>query len=345
MGEARPRAVVFGVGGQQLSDAERRLFGEADPLGFILFRRNCRSPEQVRELITQLRATVGRPGAPILIDQEGGRVQRLGPPAWRAAPAAARFGALFARDPDAAAEAVRLNARLIAFDLAALGVTHDCAPVLDVPQPDADEIIGDRAFAADPACVARLGRIFAEALLDGGVLPIIKHLPGHGRAGADSHLSLPVIEAPADALREVDLVPFRALSHMPWAMTAHVVYTAFDPDAPATVSKKVVADVIRGTIGFDGVLVSDDVCMRALAGRPAERAEAALAAGCDIVLHCNGRLEEMQEVAAACRPLTPASGERLARAEAMRRAPASFDHALAVRRLEALLARQPVPAA
>lgn len=345
MSASKPSAVVFGVGGETLSDGERRLFHRANPLGFILFRRNCRAPEQVRDLVADLRATVGRDDAPILIDQEGGRVQRLGPPRWRAAPAAARFGALFAVSADAADEAVRLNARLIADDLATLGISHDCAPLLDVPQPDADAIIGDRAFAADPACVARLGGIFAEALLDGGVLPIIKHLPGHGRATADSHLTLPVVAAPAEALRDVDLAPFRALSHMPWAMTAHVVYTAFDPDAAATISKTVVADVIRGAIGFAGLLVSDDICMRALAGRPAERATAALAAGCDVVLHCNGRLQEMREVAAACPPLTEAADARLVRAEAMRRPPVQFDRALAVRRLEALLGRQPAPAA
>ncbi len=345
MGAGRPRAIVFGVGGENLTFDERRLFREADPLGFILFRRNCRTPEQVTALVADLRATVDRNDAPVLIDQEGGRVQRLGPPQWRGAPAAARFGALFRIDPIAAAEAVRLNARLIADDLAALGVSHDCAPLLDVPQPDADAIIGDRAFAADPACVARLGLVFAEALLDGGVLPIVKHVPGHGRATADSHLALPVVAAPAEALRAVDLAPFQALSHMPWAMTAHVVYTAFDPHAPATTSATVIADVIRGEAGFTGVLVSDDICMRALAGRPADRAAAALAAGCDVVLHCNGSLDEMREVAAVCPPLTDAATARLARAEAMRRPPVPFDRAFAVARLEALLARQPAPAA
>ncbi|MFO1154948.1 MAG: beta-N-acetylhexosaminidase [Rhodospirillales bacterium] len=341
---ARPRAVIFGVGGAELTDAERRLFRATDPLGFILFRRNCLAPEQIRALVADLRSTVGRIDAPVLIDQEGGRVQRLGAPHWRAAPPAARFGALWARNADAAAEAVRLNARLIAHDLATLGISHDCAPLLDVPQPDANAIIGDRAFAADAGCIARLGGVFAEALLDGGVLPIIKHLPGHGRATADSHLALPVVSASAALLREVDLAPFRALSHMPWAMTAHVVYTAFDPDAAATVSKTVVNDVIRGAIGFAGVIVSDDICMRALTGRPAERALAALAAGCDVVLHCNGIFAEMEDVAGTCPPVTDAAIVRLDRAEAMRRIPAPFDPAGAIVRLNTLLG-QPVAVA
>ncbi|MFO1126986.1 MAG: beta-N-acetylhexosaminidase [Rhodospirillales bacterium] len=340
-----PRAVIFGIAGPELTHGERRLFRQANPLGFILFRRNCLAPEQTRRLVDDLRAAVCRADAPVLIDQEGGRVQRLGPPHWRSAPPAARFGALFAVDPAAAADAVRLNARLIADDLATLGISHDCAPLLDVPQPDADEIIGDRAFATDGDCVARLGLVFADALLEGGVLPIIKHLPGHGRATADSHLTLPVVAASAAALRAVDLAPFRALSHMPWAMTAHVVYTAFDPDRPATISRAVVTGVIRGAIGFDGVLVSDDICMRALAGRPAERVSAVLAAGCDVVLHCNGERDEMEEVAAACPPVTDQAVARLVRAEGMRRPPAPFDRSRAVARLERLLGQQSVPMA
>lgn len=333
-----PAALIVGVAGTVLSAAERRLFATANPLGFILFRRNCQAPEQVRALVADLRAVVGRADAPVLIDQEGGRVQRLVPPHWRAAPAAAVFGALAAIDPAAAATAAYLNARLIAGELAALGIGHDCWPVCDVPQADADAIIGDRAFATEPRLVADLAAATAEGLLDAGVLPIVKHIPGHGRATLDSHLALPVVDADADALAAVDLLPFQALAAMPWAMTAHVVFTAFDAKAPATTSATCVDAIIRGRIGFDGVLVSDDLCMRALAGAPAERALDAIAAGCDVVLHCSGDLAEMAEIAAVCPPLTAAACHRLARGEAMRRRPEAFDAEAARTRLDALLA-------
>ena len=254
------------------------------------------------------------------------------------APPAARFAELARHDWQVAVEAARLNARLIAADLFELGITVDCAPVLDVPHPDGDPVIGDRAAGDTPELAALLGGAACEGFLAGGVLPVIKHLPGHGRASVDSHVALPVVDAPLAELERTDLPPFIALHHMPWAMTAHVVYTAIDPSAPATLSARVVAEVIRGRIGFEGVLVSDDLCMGALSGTPARRSAAALAAGCDVLLHCNGVLAEMQDCAEGCAPLTAAATERLARGDAMRRKPDSFDSAAAVDRLDTLLA-------
>ncbi|MFQ5784816.1 MAG: beta-N-acetylhexosaminidase [Alphaproteobacteria bacterium] len=330
-------AVVFGCAGTRLSDEERDFFAEVRPLGFILFARNCETPGQVRELIESLRRSVGRADAPVLIDQEGGRVARLKPPHWRAAPAAARFGELAARDPAAGREAARLNARLIAAELDDLGITIDCAPLLDVPAPGAHDVIGDRAFSDDSDVVTTLGGEVVGAMLAGGVLPVIKHMPGHGRARADSHDALPRVAAPIEALRARDFVPFRALRGTPWGMTAHVVFEAID-DAPATVSRRVIGAVIRGEIGFDGVLASDDLSMAALSGDLDARAAAALAAGCDVVLHCNGRFEEMRAVAAGVRPLDEAAQARLAKAAVMRRPPEPFDRAAALARLDALLA-------
>jgi beta-N-acetylhexosaminidase len=266
----------------------------------------------------------------VLIDQEGGRVQRLKPPRWRQAPPAAAFAG---RDP----EALRLNIRLNAAELAALGLDVDCLPCLDVPAPGAHGVIGDRAFSEDSAIVARLGRVVCEALLEGGVLPVVKHVPGHGRARADSHLELPRVAAGLAELRAVDFAPFRALKDMPLAMTAHVVYEAIDPDAPATTSAAVVRDVIRGWIGFDGLLMSDDLNMKALSGGLAERARAALGAGCDVALHCSGVLPEMEQVAAALGPLGDAAARRASAALALRRAPAPFDCSVALARLDSLL--------
>jgi beta-N-acetylhexosaminidase len=334
----RPRAVVFGCAGERLSEEERRFFADADPLGFILFRRNCRSPGQVRELVAELRETVVRPDAPVLIDQEGGRVARLGPPRWRAYPAAGHIAAL--SDP-VAAEAARLGGRLIADDLARLGVTVDCAPVLDLPVPGADPVIGDRAYGSDPERAARLGAAVAEGLLEGGVLPVLKHIPGHGRALLDSHFACPVVDTPHEELARTDFAPFRALAHMPWAMTAHIVYRALDPHMPATLSPRVIGEVIRGEIGFGGVLVSDDLSMKALGGRLGERASHALSAGCDLVLHCNGDQREMAEIAAAAGPISAPTAARLARGEVLRTASSkSFDRAEAEARFDALLAER-----
>jgi beta-N-acetylhexosaminidase len=335
--ERTPRAVIFGLGGLALSDEERRFFADANPLGFILFARNCDEPRQVRALVDALKAAVGRADVPVLIDQEGGRVQRLKPPRWRAAPPASMFGALCARDQRPAVEATFLNARLLAAELVDLGITVDCAPVLDVRQPSGHDVIGDRAFAADSETVALLGRATCRGLLAGGVLPVIKHIPGHGRATRDSHEDLPVVDARLDQLRSVDFAPFTALADMPLGMTAHVVYSALDPDAPATTSTTVLGEVVRDMIGFDGLLISDDICMQALAGPPGDRAASAIAAGCDVVLHCNGDLEEMHDVARASPPLTVEARRRLTRAQAMLTGPQPFDRGAADLRLAALI--------
>jgi len=330
-----PRAVVLGCAGEELSHDERRFFGEADPAGFILFRRNCRAPEQVRRLVDDLRDSVGRGDAPVLIDQEGGRVARLRPPHWRAYPSAARIAAL--PDPHAL-EALRLGARLIADDLARLGVSVDCLPVLDLPVAGADPVIGDRAYGDDPDRVQHLARAVCEGLLEGGVLPVLKHIPGHGRARVDSHYACPVVATGHDELAHADFAPFRALAAMPWAMTAHIVYRAIDPAAPATFSRTIVGEVIRGEIGFDGVLISDDLSMRALGGGLGERVQRALGAGCDLVLHCNGDRAEMEEVVAAAGPMTPEAAARLARGESIRLPPGEFDREKSERRFDTLLA-------
>ena len=314
--DKRPRAVVLGCAGERLTPDEARFFTAADPLGFVIFGRNCRNRDQLRGLVGELRAAVGRADAPVLIDQEGGRVARLKPPEWRGYPAAGHL----ARLPDPLAfEAARLSARLIADDLSGVGITVDCAPVLDLPTRDADPVIGDRAWGNEPARVARLGRAFCDGLLAGGVLPVIKHIPGHGRARVDSHRSLPRVDTSRAILSHSDFAPFRAISAMPWAMTAHIVYTAIDDAAPATFSRKVIETVIRGDIGFGGVLISDDVSMGALQGSLAERTRRALDAGCDLALHCSGVLSEMEEIAEAAPPLSPSAQARIIRGEAMRR--------------------------
>jgi beta-N-acetylhexosaminidase len=259
----------------------------------------------VRRLVDDLRDTVGRADAPVLIDQEGGRVQRLGPPHWRRYPPGAAYAA--AGDPEAT---TRLGARLMAHDLRDLGITVDCLPVLDVPAPDGHEVIGDRAYGRTPEAVARLGRAAAEGLLAGGVLPVVKHMPGHGRAKADSHKALPVVTAGWDELEGRDFAPFKALADLPMAMSAHVVYTAIDPDRPATTSRAVLDRVIRGAIGFDGLVMTDDLSMQALSGGFDARAAAALDAGCDVVLHCNGDMDEMAAVVAGVRPLAGRSADR-----------------------------------
>ena len=334
----RPRAVVLGCGDEELRAGERRFFAEADPAGFILFRRNCGSPDQVRRLVNSLRDSVGRADAPVLADQEGGRVARLRPPHWRTYPSAAQLAAL----PDPlAGEAARLGARLIADDLAQLGISVDCLPVLDLPVADADPVIGDRAYGSDPDRVVHLARVVCEGLLGGGVLPILKHIPGHGRARVDSHYACPVVLAGHDELSRSDFAPFRGLAMMPWAMTAHIVYRAIDLAAPATFSRTVIGEIIRGEIGFDGVLISDDLSMQALGGKLGERVQRALAAGCDLVLHCNGDRDEMEEVVAAAAPLTLEAAARLARGEARRHWPGEFDREEAERRFGALLAQGP----
>jgi beta-N-acetylhexosaminidase len=331
-----PRAVIFGCSGESLSAFERDFFLAADPVGFILFRRNCSSPDQVSELVASLRGCIGRDDAPVLIDQEGGRVARLRPPHWRLYPSAARLASL----PDPLAErAAHIAARLIAGDLRRVGITVDCSPVLDLPVEGADPVIGDRAYGRNPERVARLARAVCEGLLEGAVLPVIKHIPGHGRARVDSHASCPLVETGHDALSRTDFAPFRALAAMPWAMTAHIVYASLDGTEPATLSRRVVSEIIRGEIGFDGVLVSDDLSMRALGGKIGERARQALAAGCDLALHCNGDPGEMEEIAAAARPMSHDTAERLGSGEAMRNHSVAngFDRSEAGAQLDALL--------
>ncbi len=304
------KAMIAGCAGKELSREEAAFFKAERPWGFILFRRNVETPDQVRRLVDSLRATVGRADAPVLIDQEGGRVQRLGPPHWPKYPAGRAYGRMAGNDPLLRRELARLGARLMAHDLRALGINVDCVPVLDVPVPGAHDVIGDRAYASDPESIAVIGRAAAEGMIAGGVLPVIKHIPGHGRAGADSHLALPIVEASREELSRADFLPFRHLADMPLAMTAHVVYTAIDAKAPATTSRKVMREVIRGEIGYDGLVMSDDLSMKALAGDFGGRARAAIAAGCDVVLHCNGDMAEMKPIAAAAPELKGAAMRR-----------------------------------
>jgi beta-N-acetylhexosaminidase len=298
------RAFVCGCKGLTLTGEERRFLTESAPYGVILFKRNVDHPEQLRALVADIRDAVGRE-IDVLVDQEGGRVQRLARPNWRAYPAAARFHA--ANLPfDRKAHLVRLAARLIGRDLRDIGVTIDCLPVLDVPVAGSHDVIGDRAYGHDPETVAKLGRAAADGLLDEGVLPVMKHVPGHGRSTVDSHHNLPVVTASLTELAAADFQPFIANADLPAAMSAHVVYTAIDPDAPATTSATVVAEIIRRRIGFGGLLFSDDLSMQALKGSLKERAAAAFAAGIDIALHCNGDLDEARAVAS----VTPEVADR-----------------------------------
>jgi beta-N-acetylhexosaminidase len=317
-------AFITGVSDVALTAAERAFVRESRPWGLILFKRNIDTPEQVAALVSSFREAVGGE-APVLVDQEGGRVQRIGPPHWPSYPAAAVYGALYERDQAAGITATWLGARLIAHDLQQLGIDIDCLPVADLPVPGADPVISDRAYGDTPAKVATLARAAAEGLMAGGVLPVLKHLPGHGRAAADSHLKLPVVEAARAELDAADFAAFRLLAGLPLGMTAHVVFCAYDPVNPATTSVTMVQDVIRDSIGFKGLLMSDDVSMGALSGSLAERTGAALAAGCDIVLHCNGELAGMEEVASAAPVLAGEAAARAAAALAARTAPDVID--------------------
>ncbi|ABS64631.1 Beta-N-acetylhexosaminidase [Parvibaculum lavamentivorans DS-1] len=313
-------AAIYGCQGTVLAETEKAFFRDVRPWGVILFARNVSDPAQVRVLTDELRDAAGH-DALVLIDQEGGRVQRLRPPHWRAWPAGRRYGELYERDAETGRSAAWLGARLIAAELYAAGITANCLPVLDVPVPGAHDVIGDRAYAQAPGPVAALGLAAAEGLLAGGVLPIVKHIPGHGRAGVDSHKSLPVVDAAREELERTDFEPFRALRHMPLGMTAHVVYTALDPAHPATTSARIIRDIVRGVIGFGGLLMSDDLSMEALKGMLGERARASLAAGCDLALHCNGHLAEMEAVAAEVPLLSGAALLRSEAALACRKAP------------------------
>ena len=314
------KAVILGVGGLELTVEERALYRDVQPWGFILFGRNIGEAGQIADLVASLRDTVhGDRYAPVLIDQEGGRVQRIREPICPRYPSGSDLGALYRQDRDAGLRAAWLMSRLHAFDLLKFGIDVDCLPVLDVPVDGASDVIGSRAYGSQPAIVTEMGRAAAGGLKAGGVLPVMKHMPGHGRGMADSHHELPVVDAPREDLEAHDFAPFRAMRDELMAMSAHVVYTAIDPAAPATTSCKVIEEVIRGYIGFDGLLMSDDSSMNALRGTLAERARDIASNGCDIVLHCNGRIDEMVQVVEAARPL-----EGKARARA-RRVEAAFD--------------------
>ena len=331
------RAFITGLSGATVTPDEREFLRQTQPWGLILFKRNINSPHQAYSLIDEFRNAVGF-RAPVLIDQEGGRVQRLGPPQWPVYPPGAVYGRLYAKDAAAGLAAARLGARLIAQDLNRLGIDVDCLPLADVPTATADPVIGDRAYGTTPEQVAAIAGAIAEGLLAGGVLPVLKHLPGHGRAAADSHLRLPVVDTARVDLEATDFAAFRPLNRLPMGMTAHVVFSAIDPVAPATTSATIVSQVIRDGIGFEGLLMSDDVSMGALSGTLGERSRAALAAGCDVVLHCNGRLDEMQEVAAAVPPLSGAALRRAEAALAARREPEPLEVDAARRAFEAMIA-------
>jgi beta-N-acetylhexosaminidase len=333
------RAFITGVAGTELNAAEREFIRSQRPWGFILFKRNVETPAQVATLIKELRQELGQPEAPVLIDQEGGRVQRLAPPHWPVYPAGAVFGKLYDIDPALGITAARLSARLIAADLDDLGVTVDCLPLADIPVAGANAVIGDRAYGAEPGKVAAIARAVTEGLGQGGILPILKHIPGHGRATADTHLNLPVVDTPRAELERTDFAPFKSLADLPMAMTAHVVFSALDPAQPATTSATIIEQVIRGVIGFEGLLMSDDVSMNALAGSIAERTRAVFAAGCDMVLHCNGKLDEMREVARETPELSGKPLQRAGRALASRKAAQAFDRLKARTELDMLIGR------
>jgi beta-N-acetylhexosaminidase len=333
------RAFITGISGPGLSAAEQEFIRSQRPWGFILFKRNIETPQQVALLVAELRKTLGSPDAPVLIDQEGGRVQRLGPPHWPVYPPGALFGALYDADPKLGLSAARLSARLIAADLEALGIDVDCLPLADVPVPGADTVIGDRAYGTSPEKVAAIARAVTEGLGEGGILPVLKHIPGHGRATADSHFRLPEVKISKNELERTDFAAFRPLADLPMAMTAHVVFSALDPVHPATTSATIIERVIRGVIGFQGLLMSDDVSMNALSGSIAERTQAILSAGCDMVLHCNGKLEEMREVAAETPELSGKALERAGRALASRRAPQPFDRTRGRAELDVMMSR------
>jgi beta-N-acetylhexosaminidase len=333
------QAAIYGLAGLEMSDDERRFFRDAEPAGFILFKRNCGDPQQLLKLTDSLRALTGRNDLPILIDQEGGRVARMRPPEWPAFPAAERFAMLYEAAPSAAMEAARANARALALMLRSVGVNVNAIPLLDVRQEGATDIIGDRALGSDPMQVAALGRVVLDGMATAGVVGIVKHMPGHGRALVDSHKELPVVSASAEEL-ETDLEPFERLAAAPMGMTAHVVYIAWDPDHPASMSATVIGDIIRGRIGFDGFLMSDDIGMEALQGDFGSRAAGVVAAGNDVAIHCSGNMDEMIAVAAAVPVLSSEGETRLARAMAGTMVePDGADFAAAIATRDTLLAQ------
>lgn len=315
-------AFITGLSGHVLTPDERAFLAQTRPAGVIIFARNVDEPDQLRRLISDALTAIGSADTLVLVDQEGGRVQRLRPPHWRALPPACRY-----REANDPARAAWLVARLLADDLRAVGINTDCAPVLDVPVAGAHDVIGDRAFATEPGLVAELGRAFAMGLRDGGVVPVLKHIPGHGRATADSHFELPKVATPRAELARTDFAVFRDCRTEPAAMTAHVVFSDLDPHNPASTSHVVHREVIRGEMGFDGLLMSDDLSMKALGGPMRARAEAVIDAGSDLALHCNGDLSEMSEVAAGVPALTGAPLARFERALTFVRPGEAFDRA------------------
>ena len=332
------RSLISGCATVELSGAETAFFAKYQPWGLILFKRNCDNPEQIKQLINQFRSAVGRKDAPVFIDQEGGRVQRLGPPHWPKYPAASAFGRLYDRSPLLALRVARSVGHLMASNLYELGITSSCLPVLDLPQPDSHAIIGDRAYSERQGVIIALARSHVAGLIEGGILPVMKHIPGHGRAQVDSHLELPVVNASRLDLESHDFPPFAAMADLPMAMTAHVIYSAIDKANPATTSRKIIRDVIRKVIGFNGLLMSDDLSMKALRGSFQEKVEQSLHAGCDVVLHCNGILDEMEQVAEATPVLVGRSLRRAKQALKQRRKPVPFDEKQANHDMQAVLA-------
>jgi beta-N-acetylhexosaminidase len=331
------QAAVYGFGGAQLTADERAFFRDCDPAGYIVFARNCVDQQQLLALTDDLRGIHGRDDLPILVDQEGGRVARLRPPVWPAFPSGEAFARLYRTAPSSAIEAVRSNSRALGLMLKSCGINVDCLPVLDIRQEGASDIVGDRALGSEPMQVAALGRATLDGLASAGVVGVVKHIPGHGRALVDSHKELPVVSASAEEL-EVDLAPFERLAGAPMGMTAHVVYTAWDAERPSSQSPTVINDIIRGRIGFDGWLLSDDINMQALSGGFAERALGVVAAGCDVALHCSGKMDEMIAVAGAVPAMTAQGEERLARAMASVRSDDGLDLAEAMAKRDTLLA-------
>ena len=309
------QAAIYGLAGLSLTAEERSFFLDTDPAGYILFARNCGDPEQLKALTASLRELHGRGDLPILIDQEGGRVMRMRPPAWPPLPAGGAFERLYQAAPSSAIEAARMNARAIGLMLSAHGINVNCAPMLDVRQPDADQIMGDRAYGTEPMQVAAIGRAVLDGLASAGVVGVVKHMPGHGRATVDSHKELPRVSATAEEL-ETDLEPFEALREAPMGMVAHILFEAWDPDHPSSQSPFIIDEIIRKRIGFTGLLMTDDIGMEALVGSAGQRSAAALAAGCDLTLHCSGKFDEMVDVAAHVGEMTAEAEGRLARAMA-----------------------------
>jgi beta-N-acetylhexosaminidase len=338
------RAFITGISGLTLTADERDFLRAERAWGFILFKRNIETPAQVTALISELRETIDEGDAPVLIDQEGGRVQRFGPPHWPVYPPGAVFGTLYDIDRELGLTAARLSARLMAVDLIDLGVSVDCLPLADLPVAGADAVIGNRAYGTEPSKVAAIARAVTEGLQQGGVLPVLKHIPGHGRATADTHFRLPVVDTSKAELESTDFAAFRPLADLPMAMTAHVVFSALDPAQPATTSATIIEQVIRGSIGFQGLLMSDDVSMNALAGSITERTQAIVSAGCDMVLHCNGDLDEMRAVAREAPVLSGLALDRAKRALASRKPPQPFDRVAARAELDELIGRAGVGA-